>query len=94
MIDLLSSITTPFLLSLSPLLLCCSSRFLRISDLSDSISDGTQDHVFISKSYDAQSHFESVYEDVVSIYRRITGTDLKLQPRPGRNDLAEFDSSA
>lgn len=36
------------------------------------------DKCFISKGYDATSHFETTVEDVLSMYRRITGKDLDL----------------
>lgn len=42
-------------------------------------SDGSNDNVFISKSYDSTSHFESVCEDVKDIYFRITGNPLKVE---------------
>lgn len=32
----------------------------------------------MSKGYDATSHFETTVEDVLSMYRRITGKDLDL----------------
>lgn len=53
-----------------------------VSDLAVPLNDGCSDHVYISRSYDASSHFETVYHDVVEMYRRITGTDLVLKKRP------------
>ncbi|GKT59109.1 GDP dissociation inhibitor [Colletotrichum tofieldiae] len=41
--------------------------------------DGTGDNVFVSKSYDASSHFESTTDDVKDIYRRATGEELKVE---------------
>ncbi|OHE98809.1 GDP dissociation inhibitor [Colletotrichum orchidophilum] len=41
--------------------------------------DGTTDNVFVSKSYDASSHFESTTDDVKDIYRRATGEELKVE---------------
>jgi len=41
-------------------------------------SDGRSDGVFISTSYDATTHFESTCEDILDMYRRITGKDLDL----------------
>jgi Rab GDP dissociation inhibitor len=43
------------------------------------LEDGTKDNLFISKSYDATSHFESTTDDVKSIYRRATGEELKVE---------------
>lgn len=45
------------------------------------IEDGKQDHVYISRSYDATSHFETVCDDVKDIWQRITGSPLELKKR-------------
>lgn len=37
---------------------------------------GERDHVYISKSYDASSHFETVCDDVKDLYFRITKSPL------------------
>ena len=34
--------------------------------------------IFISKSYDATTHFETVCEDIMSMYERITGEKFDL----------------
>jgi len=54
-------------------------RFVDIKDIYEPIEDGSQDNVFISKSYDATSHFETCCEDVKAMYKRITGNELKLE---------------
>ncbi|KAJ0388305.1 hypothetical protein COL922a_000568 [Colletotrichum nupharicola] len=41
--------------------------------------DGRADNVFVSKSYDASSHFESTTDDVKDIYRRATGEELVFE---------------
>ncbi|KAI6332024.1 Rab GDP dissociation inhibitor alpha [Pyricularia oryzae] len=48
------------------------------------IEDGTSSGIFISKSYDATSHFETTTDDVKDIYRRATGEELKVE---GLRDL-------
>ena len=45
-------------------------RFDSVSDLLEPISDGVKDKSFISKSYDATSHFETCADDVLSLYTR------------------------
>jgi Rab GDP dissociation inhibitor len=45
------------------------------------IMDGRTDGLFISKSYDATSHFESVCEDVKDLYERYAGKPLSLKKR-------------
>jgi len=53
-------------------------RFDAISDLYEPVDDGLTDRCFISKSYDATSHFETAADDVLSLYERITGTKLDM----------------
>ena len=45
-------------------------RFVKVYDLFEPLSDGREDKTFISKSYDATTHFESVADDVLSLYER------------------------
>ena len=49
--------------------------------LHEPLESGTQDHVYISKSYDATSHFETTTDDVRDIYRRAEGEELKVEAR-------------
>ncbi|KAG0059636.1 Rab GDP dissociation inhibitor alpha [Linnemannia elongata] len=56
-------------------------KFVQVVDISEPIKDGKDDQVFISKSYDATSHFETVCDDVKDLYKRITGNDLVLKQR-------------
>ncbi|KAK9380758.1 GDP dissociation inhibitor [Kockiozyma suomiensis] len=57
-------------------------KFVGITDLLEPVEDGTKDHVYISKSYDATSHFETTTDDVKDIYERIEGKPLVLKKRP------------
>ncbi|KAH3757329.1 Rab GDP dissociation inhibitor alpha [Pelomyxa schiedti] len=68
---------TPGLNLLNPI----DEQFISVTDSYVPLADGTADRVFISKSYDATTHFESTVEDVMSMYRRITGKDLVLKPK-------------
>ncbi|KAK3352333.1 GDP dissociation inhibitor [Lasiosphaeria hispida] len=47
--------------------------------LYEPLEDGTRDKIFISKSYDASSHFESTTDDVRDIYRRLAGEELVVE---------------
>lgn len=47
--------------------------------LYEPIDDGRADNVFVSKSYDATSHFETTTDDVKDIYHRATGEELKVE---------------
>lgn len=42
------------------------------------MSDGSYDSCYISSSFDGTSHFESDCDDLLSIYRRITGEVLDM----------------
>ncbi|KFD72628.1 hypothetical protein M514_01749 [Trichuris suis] len=48
-------------------------KFVSISDLLEPVDDGTCSNLFISKSYDATSHFKTTCEDVLDIFQRGTG---------------------
>ncbi|KAI8616651.1 GDP dissociation inhibitor [Chytriomyces sp. MP71] len=65
----------PALALLGPIL----EKFVHIDDMYEPANDGTQDQVFVTKSYDATSHFESVCEDVKDVYKRITGQELAVE---------------
>ena len=51
-------------------------KFVEVSDVYEPQDDGTNNKIFISKSYDATTHFETTCLDVLDIYRRITGADF------------------
>ena len=56
-------------------------RFVSITPLYEPTSSGTDENIFITKSYDATSHFETVVEDVSSVWQRIKGEPLVLKKR-------------
>jgi len=51
-------------------------RFLQISDVFEPVEDGTKSQLFISKTYDATSHFETTCLNVLDIFKRGTGEDF------------------
>ena len=53
-------------------------KFIEVRDVYEPIANGVSDKCFISKGYDATSHFETTVEDVLDMYKRITGKDLDL----------------
>lgn len=59
-----------------------------IADIYEPIEDGTKDNVYISRSYDATSHFETTTDDVKDLYFRITGKPLDIKKR-AREDQEE-----
>jgi len=58
-----------------------AEQFVSLVDTFEPLEDGTKDKVFISKSYDATSHFETTCQDILDLYKRITGKDLVLKPK-------------
>lgn len=56
--------------------------FESISDSYVAKSDGTENQVFISNSFDPSSHFEAETEAVLRIYKKITGEDIDLENLP------------
>lgn len=51
-------------------------KFVVVSDFHEPTDDGKGSQIFISKSYDATSHFETTCLDVLDIYRRGTGEEF------------------
>jgi len=52
--------------------------FFSTRDLFVPTDDGSKTQVFISKSYDPETHFQESCEDILNIYKRITGKDMDL----------------
>lgn len=58
--------------------------------LYEPLETGINDNLFISKSYDATSHFETTTDDVRDIYARATGEPLVVEGlREGTNLVGE-----
>ncbi|KAL3921380.1 MAG: hypothetical protein SGILL_002773, partial [Bacillariaceae sp.] len=64
----------PGLQLLGPML----QRFTSVSTTYEPVQDGSADSCFISSSFDATSHFEGDCEDLLSLYKRVTGEDLDM----------------
>lgn len=61
-------------------------QFVSVCDLMEPNDDGRESKIFISKSYDATSHFETTVDDVIDMYRRITGKELDLSPKERKEE--------
>ena len=48
-------------------------KFVSVSDLYEPTDDGRESKMFISKSYDATTHFETTCDDILDIYERVMG---------------------
>jgi Rab GDP dissociation inhibitor len=64
----------PGLQVLGPIL----KRFTSVATTYAPVDDGSKDKCYISKSFDATSHFESDCDDLLSLYKRVTGEDLDM----------------
>ncbi|ESO12117.1 hypothetical protein HELRODRAFT_93158 [Helobdella robusta] len=51
-------------------------KFVSIADQMEPLTDGSDSQIFISKTYDATSHFETTCLDVLNIFKRATGADF------------------
>ncbi|KAF8640438.1 hypothetical protein AX17_000103 [Amanita inopinata Kibby_2008] len=56
-------------------------KFVTISPLYTPTSSGEADNIYITRSYDATSHFETVVEEVQDVWKRVVGKDLVLKKR-------------
>ncbi|KAI4528998.1 GDP dissociation inhibitor [Schizophyllum commune] len=56
-------------------------KFVSITPLYKPTTSGKEDNVFVTRSYDATSHFETVVEDVQDVWKRVVGADLVLKKR-------------
>jgi Rab GDP dissociation inhibitor len=53
--------------------------YIKVYDTFSPNHDGRADNLYISKSYDATSHFETACEDVLSLYHRLMGEPLNYE---------------
>ncbi|XP_034529359.1 rab GDP dissociation inhibitor beta [Notolabrus celidotus] len=51
-------------------------KLISISDLYAPVDLGTESQIFVSRSYDATTHFETTCDDIKDIYKRMTGSDF------------------
>ena len=76
----------PALELLGPLL----EMFVNVSDLHEPTNNAAAESLYITKSYDATSHFESSSRDVLAIYETITGETLDLTIQPPDEEEDEY----
>ena len=56
-------------------------KFVSVTPLYVPTASGQADNIFITKSYDATSHFETVVDEVMDVWKRAVGTELVLKKR-------------
>uniref|UniRef100_UPI003AB0DF2E rab GDP dissociation inhibitor beta isoform X2 n=1 Tax=Centroberyx gerrardi TaxID=166262 RepID=UPI003AB0DF2E len=63
-------------------------KFVSISDQYGPTDMGTDSQIFISRTYDATTHFETTCDDIKDIYRRMTGADFDFaEMERKKNDI-------
>jgi Rab GDP dissociation inhibitor len=60
--------------------------FVDIQTLYEPAGDGRADNLYVTGSYDPQSHFELASEEVLELYQRITGEKLDLNIEPAEDE--------
>jgi len=53
-------------------------KFTSVVTTYEPVSDGSDDKCFISSSFDGTSHFENDCDDMLSLYKRVSGKDLDM----------------
>lgn len=61
-------------------------KFVKISERYEPVQTKSNDGLFISTSFDATSHFENETENVLNLYKAMTGKDLDLENLPNDDD--------
>ena len=54
-------------------------RFVDVCDMYEPTNNCEVDKCFISNSYDSTSHFDSACDNILALYRKITGNDIKFK---------------
>ncbi|XP_072922585.1 rab GDP dissociation inhibitor beta isoform X1 [Hemitrygon akajei] len=63
-------------------------KFVCISDMYAPVDLGAETQIFISRTYDATTHFETTCDDIKDIYRRMTGVDFDFEEmKRKQNDI-------
>ncbi|XP_004649045.2 rab GDP dissociation inhibitor beta [Octodon degus] len=63
-------------------------KFVSISDLLVPKDLGTDSQIFISRAYDATTHFETTCDDIKDIYKRMTGSEFDFEEmKRKKNDI-------
>jgi len=53
-----------------------TQKIFQVSDIHVPLDDGTTSNLFVSKSYDATSHFETTCQDILDVFKRGTGEEF------------------
>eukprot|EP00057_Strongylocentrotus_purpuratus_P005871 XP_003731905.1 PREDICTED: rab GDP dissociation inhibitor beta-like [Strongylocentrotus purpuratus] len=53
-----------------------TEKFISIDDQEAPLDSGEDNQIFITKSFDATTHFETTCDDILDTYRRATGEEF------------------
>jgi len=62
-------------------------EFFYVTDVYEPTGDGSKDNVFITKSYDSTSHFESATAEIPMLFKAMTGKDIEMAKTADPEDL-------
>ncbi|KAJ8384368.1 hypothetical protein AAFF_G00206210 [Aldrovandia affinis] len=63
-------------------------KFVSLSDQYGPVDLGAESQIFISRTYDATTHFETTCDDIKDIYKRMTGTEFDFaEMERKKNDI-------
>jgi len=51
-------------------------KFIYVQDVFQPKADNPADNIFVTKSYDATTHFETTCENIMEVYKQVTGKDF------------------
>jgi Rab GDP dissociation inhibitor len=63
-------------------------KFVAVTDVAEPADSGHASRAFISRGYDATTHFESTVDDVLELYTRVTGRVIDLEKENPANAVA------
>lgn len=69
-------------------------QFIDIADMYVPAEDGTKDNVYITTSFDPETHFGESCRDILDVYKRIMGKDMDLSPPSSAEGEGEGESGA
>lgn len=57
-------------------------KFVWKSEVYEPVGNGSEDNCFITKSYDATTHFQTCSQEIIELYKAVTGHELDLTAEP------------
>ena len=56
-------------------------KIITVDDVYEQSQDTREDNIFISRSYDASTHFETTCDNILDIYQQVTGRQFKFDDK-------------